>query len=307
MRVGFMGSPVFAVETLKFLLESGFDVPFVCSQPPKAKGRGRRVEPCAVHAFACSKNIQVVSPNHLTEKKFLKTLKDYALDVLVVVAYGKILPQELLNIPRLGCFNGHPSLLPRWRGAAPIARAIEAGDAQTGVSIIKMQAELDAGDILGVERVAISATATAVDLAIVLSKRTASNICAVLKKAERGDLSPRPQGPLGVCYAPKLSRREGYINWSLPSSRIYNKVRAFVHFPSTYTRFKGVNIKILDVEMTRYAHHKPAGTILSLSPLAVACTDGAIILLRLQKAGRQPLLAEDFLRGFPLKPNDVLG
>ena len=307
MRLGFMGTPEFSVHTLQAIIDAGHDVAVVYTQPPRPKGRGKKITPCPVHAYAISQGIEVLNPISFKDNNEIETLKSYNLDALVVVAYGIILPQAVLDVPKLGCFNGHASILPRWRGAAPIQRAIEAGDSDTGVCIMKMDAGLDTGDVLSENIVDIPPKMTAGQLHDVLADLTGVAIVPVLQSVENGTAICTPQAKDGVCYANKLLKSESVIDWSDSAVNISNRVRAFNPFPSSSTVFGDMVVKILEVVVSDINVRGGHGQVLNLSPLVVSCGSGAVEIVLLQKAGKKPVLAKEFLNGYALNIGDTLG
>jgi len=301
MRLAFMGSPDFAVPALRALHDAGHDIVAVYCQPPKPAGRGYALRPCPVQVAAEGLGLPVRTPRRLRgdpgEHQAFEALR---LDAAVVAAYGLILPPEMLWAPQRGCLNVHASLLPRWRGAAPIQAAILAGDAETGVTIMQMDVGLDTGPMLLCQAVAITPTTTAAKLHDVLAAMGARLIVEALK-----ELPPaKPQRSDGVTYAPKLTRETGRIDWTQEASLIERQVRAFDPWPGTFTTLRGAMLKVLRVEILDATG--PPGTALD-GHLAVACGVGALRLVRVQLAGRPAMAAEDFLRGHPVAAGTVLG
>lgn len=319
MRVIFAGTPEFARAALEQLLAAGFTVPLVLTQPDRPAGRGMKLQASAVKQCALDHGIPVAQPRSLRlDGKYPEdaaAARDALLaaqaDVMVVAAYGLILPQWVLDLPAKGCLNIHASLLPRWRGAAPIHRAIEAGDAETGVTIMQMDAGLDTGDMLLMERLAIAPTDTTATLHDRLAILGGRMIVEALALAARGDLKPAPQPAEGVTYAHKIEKAESSIDWSLPATVIGQRIRAFDPFPGASTECAGETIKVWDYEINSDMSNaeKRCGRILSVSGagVAVACGDGVLRLTTLQRAGGKRLAAADFLRGFDLQPGMVLG
>ncbi|HEY5208381.1 MAG TPA: methionyl-tRNA formyltransferase [Stellaceae bacterium] len=296
LRLAFMGTADFAVPSLAALIDAGHDIAAVYSQPPRPRGRGHRPLPSLVTALAMVHAIPVRTPERLDAADFA----DLGLDVAVVAAYGLILPQAVLDAPRRGCVNVHASLLPRWRGAAPIERAILAGDSETGVTIMRMAAGLDTGPILLSERVPIGARATAPDLHEELSRRGAALLLDALAE---GAIAARPQPEVGVTYAKKLRREEGAIDWRRPAVDIDRLVRALN--PRLPTWFMQGDQRIKLLEALPVAGTGAPGTVLDERP-TVACGDGALRLLRLQREGRAATGAAEFLRGHGLPPGTIL-
>jgi methionyl-tRNA formyltransferase len=301
MRVAFMGSPDFAVPALCALHDSGHFIAAVYCQPPRPAGRGHTIQRCPVHAEANRLGLPVRTPARL--RTDLQAQADFAaldLDAAVVAAYGLILPQAMLDAPKRGCLNIHASLLPRWRGAGPIQAAILAGDVQTGVTIIQMDAGLDTGDMLISQSIPITATATSATLHDQLAGIGANLIVRVLTESP----TPLAQPTEGVTYAPKLMRSDGRIDWTKPADDIDRQVRAFDPWPGTFTTLGGSVLKVLAA--TPALGNGVPGTILD-KLFTVACGAGAIRLTRLQMPGRSPLPADTFLRGHPVPPGTLLG
>ena len=301
MRLAFMGSPDFAVPALRALHAAGHDIVAVYCQPPRPVGRGHRIRKCPVHEAAEALGLTVRTPERLrrddAERACFRTLD---LDAAVVAAYGQILPVDMLAAPRRGCINIHASLLPRWRGAAPIHAAILAGDAQTGVTIMQMDEGLDTGAMLLVEAVPIDPGDTAVDL----HDRLAELGATLIIKALAGDFPPVPQPDAGATYAPKLSKADAAIDWTEPAAAILRRIRAFRPWPGTETRLDGEVLKIIDAEPAP-GHGEP-GTVLD-DRLAIACGDVALRPTLVQRAGRAAMPAEAFLRGHPVAVGTRLG
>ncbi|MEO5335603.1 MAG: methionyl-tRNA formyltransferase [Magnetospirillum sp. WYHS-4] len=295
MRLAFMGSPDFSVPILESLLAAGHHVACVYSQPPKPAGRGHKERPCPVHAFAAGRGLPVRTPRSLKDAEAQAAFAALGVDLAVVAAYGLILPKKVLEAPRLGCLNVHASLLPRWRGAAPIQRAILAGDRETGITIMRMDEGLDTGAMLIRETVPIAADTTASGLHDTLAALGARLIVEAL--AHLPELEPVPQPTEGVTYAKKLDKDEGRIDWTLPAVEIERRVRALNPWPGVWCEDEGVRLKILSVTPTQGSGEP--GRVLD-SHLAIACGTGALRIVRLQKEGKSALDAETFLRGSPL-------
>lgn len=315
MKLIFAGTPAFARVALERLLAAGFDVPLVLTQPDRPAGRGMKLQASPVKALALERGIAVSQPRSLRldgkypeDAMAARVAIDAAqADVMVVAAYGLILPRWVLDTPRLGCLNIHASLLPRWRGAAPIHRAIEAGDADTGITIMQMDDGLDTGDMLLHERIAIrdsDTTDTLHDRLAVLGGRL---IVEALEMAACGGLHAEPQPQEGVTYAHKIEKAEAAIDWTQPAAAIARRVRAFDPFPGAHTTHAGETIKVWAAEAL--PGNGRAGEVLAVEPegITVACGEGALRLKVLQRAGGKRLPAADFLRGFALAPGEVLG
>ena len=303
LRIVFCGTPDFAVPALERLLAAGHDIVAVLTQPPRAGGRGQKPRPGPVQRLAEARGLSVLTPVRLkNNREVLDRLRALAPDLGVVAAYGLILPEEMLAIPPHGFLNIHASLLPRWRGAAPIQRAILAGDAETGVTIMKMDAGLDTGPILAQEATPIAADDDAGSLHDRLAAMGARLLVAVLPAYVAGRTTPRPQPEEGVTWAPKIEKREAVIDWAQPADAIARQVRAFAPYPGARTQLAGTPVRILAAAPAPGSSGAPPGTVVETAPLLVATGDGLLEIGRLQRAGRRPLDAEAFLRGFPLKP-----
>ncbi|AYM94828.1 methionyl-tRNA formyltransferase [Acidovorax sp. 1608163] len=319
MRVIFVGTPEFARVALDRLLAAGFTVPLVLTQPDRPAGRGMKLQASPVKQCALEHGIAVAQPRSLRlDGKYpedaaavREALLAAQADVMVVAAYGLILPQWVLDLPAKGCLNIHASVLPRWRGAAPIHRAIEAGDAQTGVTIMQMDAGLDTGDMLLLEKTPIAATDTTAVLHDRLATLGGRMIVEALELAACGGLKPVPQPAEGVTYAHKIEKAESEIDWSLPAAAIGQRIRAFDPFPGASTHLQGEAIKVWSYEIDSCSRlsNERYGQILASGPegVTVACGDGALRLTTLQRAGGKRLPVADFLRGFQLPVGQVLG
>ena len=307
MRLAFMGSPDFAVPALHALHAAGHDIAAVYCQPPRPAGRGQAVRRCPVHVAADALGIDVHTPRRLrTDPAAQAAFATLGLDVAVVAAYGLILPPAMLEAPSRGCLNIHASLLPRWRGAAPIQAAVLAGDAETGITIMQMDAGLDTGPMLLREAVPIGPQTTAADLHDTLAALGARLILRALAEAA----VPMPQPEDGVTYASKLTRDDGRIDWSRDAVVLDRQIRAFDPWPGTFTLLGGAVLKVLaacPVEGADPGVAPPApGTVLDAS-LTVACGHGALRLTGVQLEGRVALAAEAFLRGHRVAPGTMLG
>jgi methionyl-tRNA formyltransferase len=313
MRVIFAGTPEFARVALERLHAAGFDIPLVLTQPDRPAGRGLKLQPSPVKQFAQERGIALAQPRSLRlDGKYPEdaavaraALEEARADVMVVAAYGLILPQWVLDLPRLGCLNIHASLLPRWRGAAPIHRAIEAGDAETGVTIMQMDAGLDTGDMLVAERVAIAPEDTTASLHDKLAALGGRLVVEALELAACGGLKPVPQPAEGVTYAHKIEKAEAAIDWQQPAEVIARRIRAFDPFPGASAQLAGETVKFWKARALAGRGNVAPGTIVSVDAagIGVACGDqGRLEITELQRAGGKRLAAADFLRGFPLQP-----
>ncbi|MBK1657856.1 methionyl-tRNA formyltransferase [Paracraurococcus ruber] len=301
MRLAFMGSPDFAVPALRALHAAGHEIAMVYCQPPRPAGRGQKETPCPVHKAALALGLPVRTPARLRKDAAEHAaFADLGLDAAVVAAYGLILPAPMLAAPRLGCLNIHASLLPRWRGAAPIQAAILAGDAESGVTIMQMEEGLDTGPMLLAGQVPIGPRMTTPELHDALAALGAKLILRALEAAP----IPVPQPEAGVTYAAKLAKEDGRLDWSQDAAALDRRVRALNPWPGTYLLHAGEAIRVLAAEPAEGAG--APGTVLDAAP-AIACGSGALRLLRLQRPGRGALPAADVLRGFPLPPGTVLG
>lgn len=300
MRVAFAGTPEFAATALDAMLRAGFTVPLVLTQPDRAAGRGMALQPSPVKRLALQHDLEVHQPASLRDEAGRRPLAAAASDVLVVAAYGLILPQAVLDIPARGCINIHASLLPRWRGAAPIQRALLAGDRETGVTIMQMDAGLDSGPILLAQPLAIAADDTAGTLHDQLAALGAELIVSALRRLEAGTLPATPQPELGATYAAKIAKAEAVLDWRRPAQELERAVRAFDPFPGAIAMLQSTAVKIWRARVAE-ASGEP-GTVLrsDAQGVLVACGDAALYLTELQKPGGKRLAAGEFLRGFPL-------
>ena len=300
MRLIFMGTPAFSVVALRALIEAGHDIACVFSQPPRPARRGQKEQPSPVQALAEAEGLPVRTPLNFKDAAEREAFAALEADVAVVVAYGLILPQAILDAPTHGCLNIHASLLPRWRGAAPIHRAIEAGDAETGVGIMQMEAGLDTGPVLLEQRLSIGATETTGELHDRLARLGGAMIVDALDRLPT--LQPRPQAAEGLTYANKIDKAETRIDWSEPAETIKRKINAFSPFPGAWFEREGERVKALRAGLAKGSGQN--GEV--LDGLTVACGEGAVALLDVQKAGKKPASAEDFLRGSPIEAGTVL-
>jgi len=302
LRIAFMGTPDFAVPTLAGVLAAGHQVVAVYTRPPKPAGRrGMEMTPSPVEREAHRHGLRVLTPTTLRIADAERTARSHGAEVAIIVAYGLILPKPILGAFPLGCFNLHASLLPRWRGAAPINRAIMAGDVETGVMVMRMEEGLDTGPIAMAERVPIEMDETAGELRDRLARLGADLMVRALDAVESGSLVLVPQPLAGVTYAAKISKDETRIDWKRPWQEVHNRVRGLSPFPGAWSEIaaNGAPIRVKLLRTTRGEGSGTPGTVLD-DALTVACGGGAVRILELQRAGRQAMNAADFLRGSPL-------
>jgi methionyl-tRNA formyltransferase len=304
LRLVFMGTPDFAVPTLVEIVGGGHEVVAVYTRAPQPAGRGLAPKPSPIAREAERFGLPTFTPKTLKENDAAEAMRVHGADAAVVVAYGLILPKPILETFPLGCFNLHASLLPRWRGAAPIHRAIMAGDQETGVVVMKMDEGLDTGAIAMAERVPIGADATTGELHDELARRGADLMLRALAALEKGQLQLTPQAASGVTYANKIAKSETRIDWTKPWNEVHNHCRGLSPFPGAWCELAGAGrVKIL--RTTKGSGSGPPGQVLD-DKLTVACGSGAVRLVELQRAGKQPMAADEFLRGTPVAPATVL-
>jgi len=309
MRIVFMGSPDFAIPTLRALHGEGHEIVAVYSQPPRPAGRGRKPRRTPVHALADELGIPVRTPRTLRSPEEQERFAALDADAAVVVAYGLILPRAVLDAPRHGCYNLHASLLPRWRGAAPIHRAVMAADERTGVCVMRMDAGLDTGDVCACEEVEIAPDTTTGELHDVLAERGARLMARAMARLEReGRLDCRPQPEEGVTYADKISKEEARIDFGRPARQVLAQIHGLSPWPGAWVELPGRNgplrLKILKAEMAEGSG--VPGEVLD-DDFTVACAEGAVRPLIVQRAGKAPMEREAFLRGTPVPRGIVLG
>lgn len=297
LRLGFMGTPDFSVPALQALIDAGYDVVCVYSQPPRPSGRGHKLKPSPVHAYAESLGIPVRTPKSLRKPEAQAEFSALSLDAAVIVAYGLILPQAILDAPRLGCINIHASLLPRWRGAAPIQRAIMAGDTEAGVVTMQMDAGLDTGPMLLTERTPITAETTGGSLHDALSVIGAGLITETLAGLADGSLRPITQPDDGITYADKLTRADGLLDWRLPAATLERTIRALAPQPRAWFPYEDATVKVGAASVIEAAG--TPGTVLD-DQLLIACGEGALRLTKVQRPGKAMTDAEAFLRGYQI-------
>ena len=307
LRLVFMGTPDFSVPCLSELVGAGHEVTCVYTQPPRAAGRGQKALLSPVHAFADQAGIPVVTTPTLKDPHAQSTFAALNADVAIVVAYGLILPEEVLIAPRYGCLNLHASLLPRWRGAAPIQRAVMAGDAETGVMVMRMDKGLDTGPVCLSDRVDIGADETAGELHDRLAQLGADLMVRALAALERGSLDCSEQHEGGASYAAKIEKHEARIAWARPAEDVHNHIRGLSPFPGAWFEFeingRPERIKVLRSGMS--AGQGAPGEVLQ-EGLSVACETGSVRLTHLQRAGKKPMTAAEFLRGVPIEAGMTL-
>ncbi|HLZ04425.1 MAG TPA: methionyl-tRNA formyltransferase [Bradyrhizobium sp.] len=302
LRLIFMGTPEFSVPTLLELVAHGHEIVAVYTRAPKPGGRGMKLQATPVEIEARRLGIPVLTPKTLKTPEALEEFRAHDADAAVVVAYGMILPQAILDAPKLGCFNLHASLLPRWRGAAPINRAIIAGDAESGVMVMKMDVGLDTGDIAMAERLPITDAMTASDLHDRLARLGADLMVRAMAALERGALQLVKQSEQGVTYAAKIEKAEARIDWSKPGRDVLRHIHGLSPFPGAWSEIvdggEAARVKILRCELAKGSGE--SGRVLD-DQLTIACGEGAIRIIELQRAGKAPMKATEFLRGAPLK------
>lgn len=303
LRLIFMGTPDFAVPTLRELHAQGHEIAAVYTRAAKPAGRGMKLQITPVERAARELGLLVLTPSTLRTPEAEAEFRDHSADAAVVVAYGMILPESILNAVPRGCFNLHASLLPRWRGAAPIQRAIMTGDAESGVMVMKMDVGLDTGDVAMTDRLPITDAMTAQDLHDALAPRGARLMAQAMAALEQGSLNLKPQGEEGVTYAAKIGKAEAKIDWAQPAHDVLRHIHGLSPFPGAWfeVAIEGapVRIKVLRCELVKGSG--APGALLD-DRLTIACGEGAIRLLDVQRAGKQPMTAQDFLRGTPLAP-----
>jgi len=303
LRLIFMGTPEFAVPTLLELVAHGHEIAAVYTRAAKPAGRGMKLQLSPVEVEARRLGVPVLTPATLKTPEALEAFRAHGADAAVVVAYGMILPQAILDTPKLGCFNLHASLLPRWRGAAPINRAIMAGDTEAGVMVMKMDVGLDTGDVAMAERLAVTDAMTASDLHDALAPLGGDLMVRAIGALERGKLQLTPQRKEGITYAAKIEKAEARIDWNRPAREVLRHIHGLSPFPGAWCEItiEGAagRVKILRCELA--VGSSAPGDLLD-DRLTVACRQGALRILELQRAGKQPMKAEEFLRGTPLTP-----
>jgi methionyl-tRNA formyltransferase len=308
-RIVFMGTPDFAVPALEGLVRSGYPVVAVVTQPDRPRGRGRATAPPPVKVLAESLGLTVHQPQKVRAPEFLEAFRGLAPELIVVAAFGQILPAEIIRGPRRGCINIHPSLLPRYRGAAPINWALIRSEETTGVTIMRMDEGVDSGDILLQEATPIGVEETFGELHDRLARMGAELLQISLAMMETGTLLPRPQDHRLATQAPRLSREDSLIRWRNPASQIVSLIRGFSPAPGAYTDLDGKQLKIYRASAETTAVIDPPGTVMggAAGEIRVAAADGTVLLKEVQLEGKRRMAGQDFLRGFPIAPGKILG
>lgn len=312
MRLVFMGTPRFAVPSLKRLVDSGHHVGLVVTQPDRPAGRGRHPTPPPVKEAARALGLSVLQPEKLSQPEVKEAVRSFAPEAVCVVAFGQKIPKWLLTLPRFGCINVHPSLLPRWRGAAPISAALLAGDRETGVSTMLLDEGWDTGPILLQRRTPIDSEENAGELEARLAEMGADLLVETLAELAAGRLRPEPQPEEGACYAPRFTSTDGLLSFDRPAEELVRRVRAFTPEPGAYTFHKGTRLRVWRARLASPAAVEPAtappGEVVATEPgLIVQANPGRLVLEVLQPAGKRPMTAAEYLRGHPLHPGDRLG
>jgi methionyl-tRNA formyltransferase len=308
MNLIFAGTPAFAVPALEALLRAGHVIRAVYTQPDRPAGRGRKLMASAVKQCAQKHGIEIRQPEKLTGEE--GRLRVDAPDAIIVIAYGLLLPESILAIPRYGCINVHASLLPRWRGAAPIPRAIEAGDADTGVSIMQMETGLDTGPVLAEARLPIHADDTAQTLHDRLAQIGADTLISTLERRARGDIRPQPQDASRACYAKKLRKEDSALDWTQPAAVLHRKIRALVPWPVASTTWRSKTLRLWEAgPLVKKNTPGVPGTVVQAEAggVCVLTGEGVLTITRLQAEGGKILTAGDFLNGHPLAAGDRMG
>lgn len=307
LRIVYFGTPAFAVPPLDALLGSEHAVVAVVSQPDRPRGRGQQLQPTATRRVADAHGVPVLQPTRIRDEEFLRAVRDLSPDLGVVAAFGRILPDSLLAIPRLGMINVHASILPSYRGAAPIQRAVLAGDAETGVTIMRVASELDAGPTFAVERVPIAPDATSGDVEAEVSRAGASLLMRVVDDLAAGRAVETPQDASRATYAPKVTKAEGPIDWNQPAAAIHNRIRGLQPWPLASASLAGARYVIRRSAVDEATTTALPGAVIEAhgDRLVTACAGGTTLrLLEIQPEGRRPMAARDFLAGRRLTPGD---
>lgn len=305
MKLIFMGTPDFAVPCLEALLEAGHEVGAVFTQPDKPRGRKQEMTPPQVKVLALENGLTVYQPGTLRDGEAMKIISELEPDAIIVAAYGKILPKEILEYPKYGCINVHGSLLPKYRGSAPIQWSVINGEAETGVTIMQMNEGIDTGDMLYQESIPIGIDDTAESMFDKLSALGASSLITALKLLEKGELIPIKQDERLATHAPMLDKKTAEIDWNMSGAQVHNLVRGLYSWPVAQTSLNGKKLKIYRTSPCEKSGQ--AGSVISASPLTVACSKGSVIIHELQLEGKKRMDSHTFLMGHPLKINDKLG
>lgn len=305
LRIAFMGTPDFSVPALQRLIDSPHEVVAVYSQPPRPSGRGHKVTKSPIQILAEANHIPVLTPKSLRSSQEQRLFADLDLDLSIVAAYGLILPKEILEAPRHGCFNIHASLLPRWRGAAPIQRAILGGDSQTGITLMQMDSGLDTGDMLAKESVEITDQTTGESLHDALSDLGAKMLLPLLESMDQ--LSPEPQNDTSATYAAKLTKAEAELDFTKSAQDLERQVRAFTPWPGSFFKWQDKVIKVLRAHVVEGAQSQKIGTLcVSKNQLSIVCRDGSLSLDCIQLQGKKPMEISAFLNGYKPQEGDVI-
>jgi len=308
-RIVFMGTPDFAVPSLRALITSGEDIIAVVTQPDKPKGRGKHLTPPPVKELALKHNIPVLQPEKIRDAVFINTIRKFSPDIIVVVAYGKILPKDILDIPPKGCINVHASLLPKYRGAAPINRAIINGERETGVTTMLMDEGMDMGNMLLSERMEIKDNDTASDVHDRLKDIGAGLLMKTINGIKAGAVAPLPQDNSQASYAPVLKKEDGRIDWTMGAAEIRNLIRGMDPWPGAYTRWEGMQIKVFRAKVLPEGRAaEQAGTILNVSAdgICVATGRGTLVITELQPENRDRMIVSEFIKGYRIGKGQIL-
>ena len=309
LRIIFAGTPDFAARHLQKLIESEHQIVGVYSQPDRPAGRGKKLKASEVKELALEHNLPVFQPPSLKTQDALNELNSLNADIMIVVAYGLILPKAILDAPRMGCLNVHGSILPRWRGAAPIQRAIWAGDEQTGVTIMQMDEGLDTGDMLHISRCPISTIETSASLYTKLAELGPSALIETINKLANGEITPEPQNDELANYAKKLSKEEANIDWSMSAVQIERNIRSFNPWPVCFTQMGGQTVKIYQAQVILQSGNPGQILLSDKNGVIVACGEHALCITQLQPQGKKPMAINDFLNGRSdwVTPGTILG
>ncbi len=309
MKVVFMGTPDFAAETLKAIISSEHTCLAVFTQPDKPKGRGKKVQMSQVKELALDHDLPVYQPQNLHDGEALAILEEIGAEAIIVAAYGKILPESILSLPKYGCINVHASVLPKYRGAAPIHWAIINGEKETGITIMQMDAGMDTGDILQIQKTEISHAITTGDLYQRLAKMGGELLSDTLTKLEKGEITPLKQIDDDATYAPLLTKEHEKINWENSAADIYNTIRGMNPWPGVFTVFRDQRLKIISAKMLTRHFDRPPGEVVDFTEegIIVATGEGSILLSIIQPAGKNQMPAKDFKNGYQVKKGELLG